>query len=364
MHIARWIVAVGFLTGVVTSQEDSAELQFARISVKDVQPKCFASNRSPVFSDRMVEGTVIRVGGLVGEYRRVHLPVGVTGYIHKNYSTEPEEGMVSTTGTNVAFRYRPRSGEAPAMMLPKGAALFFMADEGDWYMVRSEAVPAYLTETEIQVLAEPNATIEASYNELEKQRHQDWTTAVSQHAEAVAAAAAHKVNRDRLLELTEAFRAESIKESVEQDFSLIAKAVDALAQTFDGYPVELAAARALKKEVTKQALVVDALMAVAKKPKTENVVPKLIKPKVVDPLAKFQGIGWLRFTPGFRGEAGTCVLEKGGRTIIGVTCINGRYDLSQFDGFEVGVLGTVVPARGDQISSITASRIEILGKRQ
>ena len=85
------------LTPMVWAQgEPDPKVWYAKITSPDVQPRCFAGPRSPVYDDVLTEGSVVKVGEVVGEYRRLLLPLGVTGYVHKKFTTEPQEGLVGS----------------------------------------------------------------------------------------------------------------------------------------------------------------------------------------------------------------------------------------------------------------------------
>lgn len=79
-----------------------------------------------------------------------------------------------------------------------------------------------------------------------------------------------------------------------------------------------------------------------------------------DPLwGRFQARGWLR-----RDETtpGRYLVQWAGRTGAEITCGSGRYDLTLFEGAEIGVIGALTRAAGsvDRPMRIDATRIEVL----
>ncbi len=79
-----------------------------------------------------------------------------------------------------------------------------------------------------------------------------------------------------------------------------------------------------------------------------------------DPLwGRFQARGWLRHDVN---DPNRYYVQWAGRTAAEITCGSGRYDLSLFDGAEVGVIGatTRTSTSVDRPMRVDASRIEIL----
>ena len=115
----------------VEAPVEEPQLQYARVIATETQVRCFASDRSPLYGDRLVEGQIVVVGDQEGEYRVVRLPLGATGYVHKKFATDAGDGKVEATAARVSFRYRPKSSEVPALVMSKGATLFYLGEEGD-----------------------------------------------------------------------------------------------------------------------------------------------------------------------------------------------------------------------------------------
>jgi hypothetical protein len=86
-----------------------------------------------------------------------------------------------------------------------------------------------------------------------------------------------------------------------------------------------------------------------------------------DPLwGKFQARGWLENTA-VAGEPARYVLRWSGKDVAEIVCGSGRYDLSKFVGYEVGILGVqqragAPAAEGERASPalIDATRVEVI----
>ena len=83
-HTALWALALGSLA--VGQDPAAEEFGYARV-LAEVQPRCFASNRSPVYEDKLQPGQIVRVGKQVGGFRAISLPLGVTGIPELKVST-------------------------------------------------------------------------------------------------------------------------------------------------------------------------------------------------------------------------------------------------------------------------------------
>ena len=165
---------LALLTSHLAAQEEDTPSDqmgsYAQVADASVELRCFPTENSPTFGDTMVDGAVVIVGESYGDFRQVVLPLGPVGYVHKKFATEPAGGMLMTAGNNVAFRYRPRSGEAPVELLPDQTELLVVGEDGDWWQVRFRAGQAWMPLAALRVFDEPNDTLVASYAELGKQQ--------------------------------------------------------------------------------------------------------------------------------------------------------------------------------------------------
>ena len=116
-------------------------------------------------------------------------------------------------------------------------------------------------------------------------------------------------------------------------------------------------AERLLAEVEPQAQAIAMLQIVEAEPPKPEADP--LPPRVeVDPLGEFV-TGWVRvrggvFTPR------VAQLEKGGQVLLEIECTTGRYDLSLFDGMEVGVRGPANRPASDSLRRLDVQRLEVL----
>lgn len=341
-----------------SAEKPEAQLSYARIVVDETQPRCFAGGRSPFFSDRLAKGQIVRVGAQVGDFYALSLPQGVTGYVHKDFSTEPTEGMVQASGTNVSFRYRPKTSEVPAAMMPKGTALHFLADEDEWWLVRYPGAEAYIAAAEIE-LVEDTDEVFAGWEELAKTRRGEWSDAVMQREAAQAAAEELERQRGELAALVERLQTITQESTTQPDFSGLLADVDKLLAALPEETPEHDRATGLRAEIEKQERLTRAVYLVGTEAPKENRAAEILLPQPEDPLDRFDAVGWLRYERPF-GRAARFALVKGGRMMFEVTCSSGRYDLSMLDGVEVGIVGSKSRPDAESIRRLDALKIEIL----
>ena len=349
-----------FLTAAPRAQSPAAEpLQYAKVTVAELQPRCFAGPKSPLYGDRLTEGAVVRVGATVGDYQRLVLPLGVTGYVHKKFTAEPVEGMVEATASNVSFRYRPTSSEVPALVMPKGTKLYLVADVGDWWQVSHPGAPAYIARADVQAFATPSSTLEASFEQLRVDRRARWTAAVLSREQQRAAAAALVARSAELDAIVEGFGEVTARPLEQQDFGAVELRLTALlGDLAEGTPQHLRAVR-VQREIERQKLLARAIKVVAEPAPTRDEAAEILPAEVGDPLARFDAVGWLRHHASSRAPD-YFTLEKGGRLLYVVTCTGGRYDLRMFDGVEVGITGSKSRPAADKVREVDALKLEVL----
>jgi SH3-like domain-containing protein len=375
MQRSRFEVVLAFVastvTGALSAQEHDAAAKpasnpsaaaggFARVQAAETRVRCFAGDRSPHFEERLVEGQFVQVGDVAHGHREVRLPQGMTGWVHKKFVTAPEQGMVTTNGTNVAFRYRPQSGEAPVTMLKKDALLFCLGEQGEWWRVRSPDVTGYLPEAELQVFATPNPTIEAGWRDLEQNRQQAWKEATAAIAQKSEAAAALQRQTTKLGELQQALRAETAKPIATQDLAPIEQALAALIAELPADSAERTRATELQAQLARQNVLVTAAKTVTEPPKEDAKAKDLVPPRVEDPLGRFDATGWLRHRSSAAGIE-RFRLEKGGQLLCYLDCSSGRYDLSLFQGCEVGITGSRDRPHAQGVRVIDVQKLEVIG---
>lgn len=360
---------------------------------------CYASQRSPAYEDVLREGDVVMVGDESGEFVQVILPLGVVGYVHKDFTTAPVNGVISTTRPRVSFRYRPQTGEAPTQLLEEGTPLRYVAGEDSWWKVRMVPQAAWLPIKEVQVFQEASPTLVKSYEALRQVREEQCTRAGAEFAAEEArqkrlaaqlarleelrkevAEAAKLPDREQLEKLTalegsldelkqelkqELPEAAGTTPAIAKDPARNASAAQAVATTAAASdasqgtaatkvaqkteesgtmdkpapsPVAVDADR-LAARIRSQRLAATARLLLEEPPKpATDVAPGPRLPSAA-PRSRFATTGWVRFDEDAAGHL-RCRLEKGGKTVAYITCSNRCYELQLFDGLEVGVSGS------------------------
>jgi hypothetical protein len=342
------------------SSANGSEL-LARVKIAETQVRCFASLRSPLFVDRLVEGQVVAVGPVVGEageFREVRLPGGVTGFVHKTFSTEPKDGYVQTTRPNVAFRYRPQTGEAPVVPLEKDTPLRYLGEEGEWWRVRCERVPGYLLVAELDLFPEPNPTLTASAGELKQVREKEWQDAVATRDAKLAESAALTAIEAKLDDVERRLVAESQRPTGEQDLGPIRQELDALVPSIPAGTPAVERGAMLQSKLRMQQLALDAAKLIATPPANDPRATEVVEPRVPDRLS-FDATGWIRRKSG-HGELSEYRLEKGGKLLLYVDCRSGRYDLRLFEGCEVGIQGVLSRPDAESVRVVDVAKLHVL----
>ena len=328
--------------------------------VADAAPlRCWSSAVAtpPAFDDVLQKDQVVVLGRSENGYREVVLPLGPLGYVSERFTQNADDGAVSTKGTKVSFRYRPRTSEAPVAQMPNGTKMFVVSLEDGWYKARIRGVEAWVAEAHVEVVPTAPEVIAANEALAEQMR-----AAVQARLDLIAAELKQQ-ERDRVeLEavkvVEEAFSKELLKPVDKQQFeplrATLAKVSAGLAD--DGAARRLSAS--LQKRLETQQWIVDATAARSEKPPVVDATT--VKPPVKDRLDRFESIGWLRYESRLSG-AGVYYLEKGGRRQHLLSCNTGRFDLSLFVGREVGVIGPRRTPIAEQLSVLDVERIEVLG---
>ena len=333
---------------------------YARVSAPLVELRCFPTDSSPVFGDVMTEGAAVVVGESYGDYRQAVLPLGPVGFVHKKFSSEPENGQVTTVGESVSFRYRPRSGEAPVELLPAQTALHVVGEEGDWWRVRFPRGQAWLALEDLQIFEQPNETLIASYAELGDQTQKAIDEMDLARREALAEAEFLAGLETGLDELRDRFNGEMARPTPEQDFQAIEADLATLGADMPEGSTLLVNAQLLSTQIDNRKKVVEATQVILEEPVPAPDPATLVREVVEDPLARFEAVGWLRYQPSARGM-NTFVVEKGGRTLFWLTCTTNRYDLALFDGVEVGLIGRLDRPNRESMRVVDVEKLEVIG---
>jgi hypothetical protein len=335
--------------------------QLGRIVVDAAAVRCWPSTAAvpPVFEDVLAKDQVVAIGRSEGGFRQVVLALGPIGYVSRKFAEADADGRVKTKGAKVAFRYRPRSSEAPVLLLDDGTLLHVIGEQDDWYRCRVPGVEAWVAENEVQAIAAPDAAALAALAESNRQQAAAVAARLEQIAAAKQLAAQNEIDLAQVRVVEEALAQELAKPVTQQQFDPLDQALDKLVAQLAPASAAHAAAQTLKKRIETQRWIAEATVVRDSKPVPLPEPPQ--PPK--DDLARFQSIGWLRYERRLGGP-GIYYLEKGGRRQCMVSCNTGRYDLSLFVDREIGISGPRRHPATETLSVLDAERLEVLGKPQ
>ncbi|MBM4060022.1 MAG: hypothetical protein FJ265_02850 [Planctomycetes bacterium] len=341
-------------------QAPAAAVSYGKVLVDGAKLRCWPSAVAapPVFEDTLAKDQVVVVGRSESGFRAVVLPLGPVGYVNKKFAVADDAGHVVTKGTKVAFRYRPKSTEAPVALLADGTALAVAGEVEDWWRARVAAVEAWLPEAELQVLESPDAAAVAAAAEL----HGRLAAEVQARLDAIAAQrqreARNRADEAAVKVVEDAFAAELRKPTTEQQYQPLEQALDRLDGSFAADSSGKAQIAVLRQRIQAQKWIVEASAVRDSKPVPSAAPTTPPQPK--DELERFTSIGWLRYESRLAG-VGTYYLEKGGVRQHLVSCSSGRYDLALFIGREIGVNGPRRRPATESLSILDVERLEVLG---
>src|SRR5262245_16827285 len=100
-------------------QPAAAAPKLGRVVADSVALRCWPGNVAapPVYEDVLPKDHIVSLGRSENGFRAVIVPLGPIGYVSRKYAVASPEGKVTTKGAKVAFRYRPRTTEAPVTQL-------------------------------------------------------------------------------------------------------------------------------------------------------------------------------------------------------------------------------------------------------
>ena len=338
--------------------QDTAPV-FAKVIREGVRLRCWTGDVAtpPVFEDVLEKGQVIKLGELENGFRSVLLPLGPVGYVSKRFAAQAADGSVRTTGAKVAFRYRPRTSEAPVDQLPKGTVVAVLAEQDDWFQVRAAGVKAWIAGADVEEVSSDPENVTAYEAFVAATR-----AAPQARLDAIAAAAKQReldrIDMEAVRVVESAFLAEMKRPAASQQFKGL---LEALTKVEAGLQVNGSArtsAAALRKRIEAQQWVNEARVVVAEPQPKSDQPGRSTTPQ--DRLERFEAIGWLRYQSRLT-EPGVYYLEKGGRRQYLLSCNTGRFDLSLFVDREVGVIGPRRTPLGAKLSTLDVERLEVLG---
>lgn len=334
---------------------------FGRVVVDKATLRCWpgAVATPPLFEDVLAKDQIVGVGRSEGGFRSIVVPLGPVGYVSRKFTAVANDGRVTTKGSKVSFRYRPRSaGEPPVMQLAEGTELFVLGEQDDWFRARVAGIDAWLPEAEVQVLDAADATAAAAaYAEWEKRQRAEVQARLDQIAAQVARSKQDEADLQSVRTLHDRYTAELNKPVGQQQLDVLDEELRTLLAGLGPESAGRAAVQSLQERIKNQRWVAEATAAVQATPP-----PVLVeKPvSVRDNLSRFESIGWLRYERRLAGP-GVYYLEKGGQRQHVVTCNTARYDLALFVGREVGIIGPRRLPATESLSVLDAERLEVLG---
>lgn len=336
----------------------AAPEHLGRIVAEQAALRCWPSLAAvpPVFEDVLAKDQVVALGRSENGFRQVLPPLGPIGYVSRKFAEADADGHVKTKGTKVAFRYRPRSSEAPVTLLEDATPIHVIEEQDDWYRCRVPGIEAWVAESEVKEGDATDAELLAGYAAWQQAQRQQVAARLDGIVEQKRLAAQNEVDLQQVQVIEQAFAQELTKAVGEQQFDPLDQALDKLTGTLAKESAAHPAVQALKKRIETQRWIAEATAVRDSKPEPLPLPPE--PPK--DELAKFQSIGWLRYERRLGGP-GIYYLEKGGRRQCLVSCNSGRYDLSLFVDREIGLIGPRRHPATETLSVLDAERLEVLG---
>jgi hypothetical protein len=361
---------------------------------------------------------VLRVSEVRGTWLAVEPAAGIPVWIYGKYLVAEGQGDAKVLGTNVRMRPLPNtSAESyPLQQLLKGGEVLRVlarADASkplseDWVKVlapagttawieasKVAALPAggdgaaMLASERANALASlPQVSLPASAarNTASNATTANATTANATTANATGtagtttAAAAAKPSESAKAQDTGFAQAESLYEaaraSSNPDWSAVKSAYESsLAANPKAASAETARVRLEEIELRMEVAQLEAdkkLREQEREAQLSEAKRRLAAASLSqDPLwGRFQARGWLELDPTSDKNAPRYILRFGGKAVAEVVCATGRFDLSQYTGYEVGIMGTIVRgAIGESGTTsarpmrVDAARLEVISGR-
>lgn len=351
------------------------------------------SKEAPSIGAQLPAGTLlVRLGPDLYGHAPVGLIDGFDGFVHSKFFRDLGDGWGETTGTNVSFRIRPRVGEPPLCALERaGTKLAVRGREGDW--VRVVAPPSARAWIENGTFRSA-ATLPFVQGQLDDARV--LLSSLSKHpqlAERLAtriAALEASFAKERAAAKEAAARAAYATEfegavvTLLQDFDAVRSKPELSLEELDqlatrGQALQASAtAKGLAATVTTSRL--ETLLAAIAQKRIVAEAKALVKTDLAKPAAAdaseagkvkdaqldavaarrtWTQVGWIEYRPG-TSDYRPYRLMKGGTTIQYLDCTSGRYDLADFVGREVGLIGVVDRREGADFRILDVERLVIL----
>lgn len=335
---------------------------YGKVTAPTVRLQCWPAQvaEPPVFEETLEAGQIVPLGRSENGFRAVLLPLGPQGYVHKRFAATDDDGNAKAKGTKVAFRYRPKTTEAPVAQLNDGAALLVVGEQDDWWKVRVAGIEAWLPEAQLQVLDAADAAAQqmaAQQVAALAERHGAAAQArLAQIAQQKQRAVQDQADLAALQQIEAAFRAQMEQPQASQQFGPVEQALDKFEQELAAESAARPPLAALRERLKAQKWLVEATGLLGNAPSLPT--PEPAPPK--DELERLQAIGWLRYESRLAAP-GLFYIERGGVRQHVVTCSSGRYELALFVNREIGINGPRRRPPGGTLTVLDAERIEVLG---
>ena len=357
------LIAVLWAAGASPAQEPAqAAPQYGRVLADGSKLRCWPSAVAapPVFEDTLAKDQVVMVGRSESGFCLITLPLGPIGYVSKKFAAMAADGKVRTKGTKVAFRYKPRTSEAPVTQLADGQEVAVIGEQDDWWRVRVATVEAWLPQAEVTVGDQADASLATGHAESKAKYDAEVSARLDQIEQARKRAEQDKADEAAVVVVQDAFTGELKKPTAEQQFPPLEQALDKIEAALHAESAAKGTIATLRQRIQAQKWIVEATIVRDSKPVPAPEAGAATQPK--DELEKFQSIGWLRYETRL-GAVGQYYIEKGDQRQHLVSCLSGRYDLALFIGREVGVNGPRRRPVTESLSVLDVERLEVLGGR-
>jgi len=328
------------------------------------------------------KGTLLKVKEVRGTWLSVEPAGGIPVWIYGKYLIAADKGSATVQGTNVRMRPLPSTSQDsyPLDQLLKGGETLKVlqrADETkplekDWVKVLAPAgtigwmqasnaanqtvvdgAKAMDTEHTAALAKLPMVTLPTTFatstdttttaatTAAEKPATEQTTTA--EKVETTPAAAAKTTSTFAAAEQ----QYEAARAATTADWNAVKSAYEAyLAANPKGASADTARLRIEECELRLQIAAIESDKKLREQEREVQLTDAKRRLQAAslsqDPLwGRFQARGWLELDPYSDAKTPRYVLRFGGKTVAEVVCGTGRYDLSQYIGYELGVMGTI-----------------------
>ncbi|MBI3817556.1 MAG: SH3 domain-containing protein [Planctomycetes bacterium] len=354
----------------------------------------FADAASPALRD-LKGGEPLVVVGKQGLLYEVEVPGGLTAWLWSAYVKDGKElGTVETIQDGVNLRPMPKSDarNTPIALIRKGQIYTIVQRDKDWVqVVVPSEIHGFVLASEVTITEDAPAK-----HETEIAAAREWVNILKEKAvKAEAARKAEDLKREEeeRKHREEMARESACREKLRQGQELLKgladegararaesyfKSTEELAKDLPPKTVESIAAEIQRGRERIQHLTFveterrsteDAMKkereeklkeAQDRQKRLEDSYSKIKDPAPVDAFgARFSGMGWMRRETGLA-HGRVFMIERGGKLQFYASCPTGRYNLDDFVGREVGLLGKVKQVEGYPARMIEIDQIEIL----